>query len=279
MIRHITNGTIIGDAYNSDYIACVLFSLFAPNAQRDECILERTLTNNIAYDANAVYVQEYIKHKIVAPMQRCTYIPSSVIAKLRLFLYNCGWLANKSILMQAEPGDFYKFTFAQLLNYKLHFLRVPADTDAYSELSNVNFDCIDINFDEIETSMLSDALKIWCVQNISHDNKFAYQFSQVPQIIPIRIINSSKTIDIMEGICFDGIVDKYQNKLIWELSALICYDKQKYYAIMYDNISNVWIKFSDKTIPSTRIYTNFKEESEQIASEVVFVLYKLENIQ
>src|SRR5436305_10273443 len=84
------------------------------------------IINNDTSNSNTYYVQEFIKSKFIYPIHRNISIDINSVNKLRLFLYNCGWLKNndKNILDKANLDEFYRFLIYNMMEYNLRFSKV-----------------------------------------------------------------------------------------------------------------------------------------------------------
>jgi hypothetical protein len=281
------NNLILEDGYNTDYIYSMIIALFyIPSSGMSKII--NTDTNN----SNTYYVQEYIKLKFMYPIHRNMSIESSTINKFRNFLYNCGWLKSddmndKNILDKSDLDKFYSFLIADMMGYKLRFIRIDPTNNISRELK---FDMIKIT-DELLFSHdnenkiinLNSSINQWARDMIG-ENVYSYKFESVPFVIPVFLdIRDPETglnkkyINIMEGLNFDSNGDKLQRMFIWEIHSVICQTSSgDYYAVTIDH-NDAMMMFSDKMIPS-----NWKIDSTDILSvkklmrEVRFVFYKLQ---
>lgn len=278
---------ILEDGYNSDYIYSLLISLFYIPTDGSNKIIN---TDNNFVDS--YYIQEYIKGKFIYPIHRDITIRSSVINKLRLFLYNCGWLKNnnKNILTKGNLDEFYSFLICKMLNTTIKITIIDFDNNSFL-VKNTDFIKITdehiFNTDNAINSKivnLSDAVNTWFDKEVTNGNITSYKFDDIPLLIPIYLdIKDPDTgcnkryIDIMEGLQFKNNGDKIQSMMIWEIHSLICQsDTGNYYSIIYNHDDNM-IMFSDKHIPSNRVIEFHNIPIiKKIMREVRFVFYKLQ---
>lgn len=282
------NNIILEDGYNSDYIYSIITALFYTQTDGTNNII-----NSDKLTTDAYYVQEFIKSKFIYQIHRSLTIESSTVNKLRLFLYNCGWLkdTNNHILEKSDLDKFYSFLVSKIFEYNLVVSRIDNNDESLTA-NNTVFDQIRITED-----LLDDADKAGNVVNLSVlinrwtkktilDKSLSYKFDVIPHILPVYIdIRDQDTklnkryLNIMEGVNFPDIGDKIQSMLIWEVHSLICQtEKGDYYTIVIDNCSNNnFMAFSDKCIPSNWLMNPSNvSDVKKIMREVRFVFYKLQ---
>jgi len=275
------NNIILEDGYNTDYIYSLIIALFCIPTEGISKIINQD-TNN----TNTYYVQEYIKAKFIYPLNRNISIESMVINKLRIFLYNCGWLKNNGddLLNRSDLNKFYTFLISGMMDYKLNVIKIDPQTN---EVKNDPIDLITITdkhfcADDKNVVNLSTLVERWADERIVGD-QYSYKFDPPPFIVPVYLdIRDNQTnlnkkmVNIMEGLNFNKNGDKLQRMFIWEFHSLICRSKEDhYYTIIADNNNNM-IAFSDKRIPSNwKIDMSDKLMVKKIMQEVVFVFYKL----
>lgn len=285
------NNIILEDGYNSDYIYSMITALFYTPSDGTNKII-----NSDVSSSNTYYIQEFIKSKFIYPIHRNMSIESGTVNKLRMFMYNCGWLKNddKHILIKADLDKFYSFLVSRMMEYKILISRIEQNN--IREI-NQTIKAIDqtIEFIKITDKHISDSDITNKVINLSSmvnkwikteilETSISYKFEEIPYIIPIYLdIRDPDTglnkiyVNIMKGINFPDNGDKIQSMLIWEIHSMICQtDKGDYYTIVIDHNDNMMV-FSDKHIPS-----NWSIDATNIASvkkimrEVRFILYKLQ---
>src|SRR5579872_3723870 len=118
------NNIILEDGYNSDYMYSMITALFYTPSDGTNKII-----NYDSSSPNTYYIQEFIKTKFIYPIHRSISIESGTINKLRLFLYDCGWLkdTNEHILIKADLDKFYSFFISRMMEYKLSISRIEQD--------------------------------------------------------------------------------------------------------------------------------------------------------
>lgn len=278
------NNLILEDGYNTDYIYAMITALFyTPSDGMNKVI--NTDTNN----SNTYYVQEYIKSKFIYQIHRNTSIESCIVNKLRLFLYNCGWMrdSDKNILDKANLDDFYRFIITRMMEYTLVISQIDAVANTAKEK---RYDMIRITEDHMfddkkdpKIVNLSTMVDKWIQKDVLGQN-ISYKFESIPYILPIYLdIRDQNTglnkrcVNIMEGLSFSDNGDKIQRMLVWEIHSLICQKSNSdYYTVVIDH-NDEMMAFSDKHIPSNwKIDTSDPSIVKNIMREVRFVFYKLQ---
>lgn len=278
----MNNSLILENAYNTDYIYCLILSLFySPSESLNKII------NTDTEDCNTCYVQEYIKSKFIYPIHRNMSIERRVVSKLRLFLYNCGWLKkdSKSIIEKGKLDEFYSFLIHHMMNYGLGFIRVDQKNNVSDEKE---VDIIRITDAHIEGDSkimsLSKSVENWITSEVIEETKYNYKFESIPLLIPvyldIRDPNTGlnkKYVNIMGGINFESIGDRLQKSFVWEIHSMICQTAEGgYYAVIHNNNGN-WIGFSDNQIPSNWMVDMTDISGvKSLMHEVRFVFYKIQ---
>lgn len=238
------NNIILEDGYNTDYIYSLIISFFYSLDDMTKIVT----TQNI----DVYYIQEYIKIKLIHPLQRGNSIEQRIINKFRLYLFNCGW-SNTNILEHMPIEIFYKFL---INNFFGHYIYSPTN----------KYDMINLTDDYIyDTKVnLSTMVTNWSIKTLD-------KLDKIPYILPIYI-DSKAQIDIMEQIKLPEEINPQGT--IWTISSLICKNSNGYYSIIINN--DMLIAYSDKHIPSNWIIdltdNNVKED---IMQTIKFVFYKL----
>ncbi len=84
-------------------------------------------------------------------------------------------------------------------------------------------------------------------------------------------IDIQKKININSIYYYSDMINKNEkNKLIWEISSIICFDNFYY---SYINLNNNWILLNEKEIPIIK-KINIKDYENDIKLKSLFVIYK-----
>lgn len=283
------NNLILEDGYNSDYIYSLIIALFyIPSDGLNKII------NNDTNNSNTYYIQEYIKTKFIYPIHRNKSIEASIVNKLRLFMYNCGWQKNdeRNILDKGKLDDFYKFLMGEMMEYNVQIVKINPLTNTSKihkidmlritekQLTNYNTNQELNNNNYINLSYLVNQ---WIEDEIIETSN-SYKFESMPCIIPIYLdivdpITGHNKVDInvMEGLNFNTNGDKIQRMFVWEIHSLICQTSQGYYYAITIDHNNVFMAFSDKHIPSNwNIDTTNIEMVKKLMKEVRCIFYKIQ---
>lgn len=284
MGSNILNNLILEDGYNTDYIYSMITALFYTPSDGMNKIINMDTDNS-----NTYYIQEYIKTKFILPIHRNISIESNIVNKLRMFLYNCGWIKNTNghILDRSKLDDFYRFIITNMMEYNLIFSKIDAinniSTEYKCDMIRITEEHMYDDKKDPKIVNLGSMLERWVQRNVLGSDA-SYKFETVPYILPIyldiRDPNSGlnkRYINIMEGIHFPDNGDKIQRMFVWEIHSLICQKNTgDYYTIVIDH-NDKMMAFSDKHIPSNwRINTSDPIAVKAIMCEVRFVFYKLQ---
>lgn len=269
---------ILESGYNTDYIYSLIISLFYNPSNNIYNIINNDTKNSSTY-----YIQEYIRYHFGSIINKNISLESHIVCKLRLFLYNCGWLKQHSIDIIAKQNiaDFYKFLICDIFEYSLNIIKINKNTN---KSDNIIFNIIKVSKENDNKTKenivsLSSMIDNWVSKNIGIDN---YKFENIPFFIPVYIDMidpytklNTKYINIMEGLSFKNICDNLQSTIIWEINSLVCQTKSgHYYSII--NFNNKWIGFSDNRVPSNwKIDMSDIPTVKKIMQEVRMVFYKL----
>lgn len=280
---------LLENGLNTDYIYSLIIGLFYSQSDGINKII-----NNDTDNPNTYYIQEYIKIKIIYTLHKGYSIESSIINKLRLYMYNCGWLknTNEHILQKGNIDKFFIFLINEMMNYKLEFTRVNISNNTSNEKTE-NLITVDDNLSIVNSSAkminISECLNEWVSINIMEKDKYSYKFNNTPLLIPIYInITDEKTklnkklINIMETINFESAGDKLHRMFVWDIHSVICQDANgSYYTAIknnqYDIEKDKWTIFSDNSIPSNSD-TDMHNVNHclKLMQEVKFIFYKIQ---
>jgi hypothetical protein len=273
------NNFILEDGYNSDYIYSMIFAMFyKPSVGMNKII------NSDTRHSDTYFIQEFIKTKFIYPIHRNLSIESSTVNKLRLYLYNCNWLKNSTILEHGNISDFYSFLVSTMMEYKLQFIKIEPNNNilTYPKYDLVHITDEYINDNSSKIMSLSTIFSNWINSEIIQ-NIYSFKFDIVPFILPIYLdirdpntkLNK-KYIDIMECINLEENGDKIQRTLVWEIHSFVCQSHidEHYYAVIIDKDDN-FIIISDKMVPSCKkINKDDIKNIKLFMLEVRFVFYK-----
>lgn len=252
---------IIESGYCADYLISILISLFY-NTYGNNSMLLYTETNN----PNTIYIQEMIMMKFIDPLHHNRMIEAKTINRLRMVLYNAGWLHQEGILARASVIDFYTFLVSNLLNYNLEFSIVDMNKNE-TILRTVRY--IELDDTLISDGNISNGIINWLKTNFKND--VIYSFKEVPQMIPVSI-DSKQPVDLMESIQFGLIGDKLQKLLMWDIKSIICLDEKGYYSLVRNR--DDWYYYRDGDIPSNHIISlNDRETVDKIRMEIKLCFY------
>lgn len=270
---------ILESGYNTDYIYSLIISLFYNPSNNIY-----NLINNDTKNSSTYYIQEYIKYHFGSIIHKNISLESHIVCKLRLYLYNCGWLKQNSIEIIAKSNiiDFYKFLICDIFEYSLNIIKIDKDTN---KSNNMIFDMITVSKENANiitkenVISLSSMIDNWITKNMGDNN---YKFENIPFFIPVYIDMTdpytklnTKYINIMEGLHFKNICDNLQTTIIWEINSIICQTNiGQYYSIIKFN--NRWTGYSDNRFPSNwEIDMTDIPTVKKIMKEVKMVFYKL----
>jgi len=252
---------IIESGYCTDYLISILIALFYDMTDHNSILLYKESNN-----PHTLYIQEMIMMKFIDPLHHNRMIESKTINRLRMILYNAGWLNLEDILTRASVRDFYTFLVSNLLNYNLEFAIIDMNRN------ETNFKTV--RYIELDDTMISDGnisngIVNWLKTNFKND--MIYSFKEVPQMIPVSI-DSKKPVDLMEAIQFGSIGDKMQKILMWDIRSIICLDEKGYYSLVRNR--DDWHYYRDGDIPSNHIISlNDRETVDKIQMEIKLCFY------
>lgn len=261
---------ILENGYNTDYIYSLLISLFHAPINGSSDIL-----NNDNGDTNSLYIQEYIKTKFIYQIQNQISIESKIINKLRLFLYNCGWLKNdnKMIIERETIDKFYCFLMSKTFGYNIKILKIMNNKEYVQDYDMIYLTDKHIENMDDKIVNISSMLSKWI--DIEMNDCIGYKFEKIPFLIPI-FVDINKYINIFEGITFNNNGDNIQNKLIWDFHSLICKSENgEYYSVIRNNNNDLLI-VTDNNIPAGCIIDNSNiSYVKKIMREIKCIFYKL----
>lgn len=250
---------IIENGYNTSYIISVIIGLFYKHNSLSELLCVDPI------DSRYIYIQEFIKYRIIEPIKNNISILSGSINEFRNYINICGWSKNNNLLELRNIDDFYLYLTNGLSDIKLKF----------EKLNDTNVDIIQFDFINLSLNKdnnLYDLFKEWLSNKL---NNHKYKLKDISPLITFSIKRDKNPykIDIPYRIKFNGIDDIYQKYIYWNINSIICYNTEdKYYVIVYNN--KKWLLFSDNKIPSC-MEINIKDLKDKIMTECTSIFYTL----
>jgi hypothetical protein len=222
---------ILESGYNTDYLYSLISSLFLTQSFNFQPfyfnkINELCNQQNICYKhIYSIYFYNFIQEKFCYPIQNNNSIESKTINKLRLYLYELGWLKNNrsNILSKSHVVDLYKFITIDLFNIESnlihHKITIVDSIKHIIDINNIaNSYQFDINLNKTYISFFFDI----SYSTLSDSNVF---------------VNLTESLKI--------------NDKIWLLTSFICKKNSDYYSIIKKG--DAYIGLSDNKIPSNWI--------------------------
>lgn len=254
---------IIENGYNTSYIFSLLIGLF----YNHNCISELLIIDPI--DNKYIYIQEFIKYKIIETLHNNISITSATLNEFRNYINLCEWSKPSEMLCNKNIVDFYLFLCKGISDYKIKIDRLLIDDNIIESLS---YNYIDINLKQ------NDSLNIifmnWINDNLCNNSK--YKLKDIPPILPFVINRKHKEkLDITHKLLFYNINDSYQKHIYWNINSIICNDGESYYVVVQKK-DKTWVMFTDKKIPSDiNIQLNDPIIKNKIMTECVMIIYSI----
>lgn len=212
---------MIEDGINTNYISCLLLSLFI-----DKNIIYNNLLNNNDVPIEYHYIQEIIKY-IIYSIKNYKIINSDILNYLRNILYLKKFKCPDTILLNNNILELFEFLLKILSFQNIEFI--------YNN-QIISMSYIKLNIDS------STNIKTLLYKEFN-DKKL----NNIPYMISIYLNKDNEhLIDIQKKITFNSIY----NKSIWSIYSIICFDQ---YYFSFININNNWIYINDKLIPCIQI--------------------------
>ena len=246
----MNNIYIIEDGHNTNYISCLILSLFL-----EKNIIYNHMLENDNVTTESLYIQQIIK-TIISDFRNYKILNSKILNYFRNILYFNNFKEIDNCII-----ELYDY-FIQIFNIiKIEFLNIS------------NMSCVEsysyLNLDATKTfnTNIKELLKI---------NLKSLLLNNIPHIIGIKIIrdNLITSIDIMKKISFDSIYNfsQNENKLIWEIKSIICFDIINSNYFSYLNFKNTWLLINEKLFPSMQ-KIDIKLHENTIKLNSVFLIY------
>lgn len=252
---------LIEDGYNSDYLSILCVAIFWNHHNS----IAQMLTTNM-FNSDIFYLQEYINANVISQIQAGNILETRTINKLRLYLYNCGWLKSQNlhILTKSNIKDFYIFLFCSMFNHTLDF----ACDDTV-----VSHKYIEITPEITEgkkSQNIQTLMDKWIAVNFDKPFKFASKVSLIPIFINTQKNKKNEThINILEQIKI-GSSSFFIHSIVCQTT------DENYYVILPDKNCDNWYALSDKVVQSfVPIDMTNPKIVAQIMDEVVGIFYAL----
>jgi hypothetical protein len=253
---------IIDDGLNTNYISCLLVSMFL-----NKNIIYNSLLEKSDINPQFIYIQELIKF-ILSSLKTYKTINSNILNKFRLTLAFNNLINKENFFSNIPIENLYEFLIKTFSQNKIEFININNG----SKIENYFYINLNINpsFDSLKYQ-LSENLKYKILNNI-------------PDFIGIKLnreINNSNAIDIQKKITIKSIYslennESEKNKLIWNIFSIICYEPNLDLYYSFINISNNWFYFNQKELLNIQI-VNIKEFEAKIKLQSYFLIYLFNN--
>jgi hypothetical protein len=241
---------IIEDGYNTNYISCLFLSLF----------LEKTniyyyMLDNINLPNESVFIQEIIK-TIINDFKNYKIINSKIMNYLRNILFFNNFLDSKYIFVNNCIIELYDYLYNIFHIQKIQFMN-ELKIDSFNYLI---FD----SYNELDTSIKK-------LININLPNLI---LNNIPNFIGIKLIRNHllTNIDVQKKITFNSIFK--ENKLIWEIKSIICFDIENSNYFSFVKYKDVWLIINEKLFPPIQ-KINIRIHENDIKLKSIFLIYNL----
>ncbi len=248
---------IIEDGYNTNYISCLILSLF----------LEKNIINNIFIETSynnpkIIYIQEIIK-KIIFDFKSYNIVNSNILNYFRNILFFENYKSLDKILENNCIISLYDFLYNLYNLPKIEFMNLCE----IGKIETCTYLTIKIKENTNIKTLINNNYNTKILNNIPHFLGI-YLMRNTNERIEIDI---QKKININSIYYYSDMINKNEkNKLIWEISSIICFDNFYY---SYINLNNNWILLNEKEIPIIK-KINIKDYENDIKLKSLFVIYK-----
>ena len=255
---------LIEDGFNTNYISCLLVSMFLNKNIIYNLLLEKNDISN-----EYIYLQELIKF-ILFSLKSYKVINSNILNNFRNILGFNKFLSSTNFLLNNSIEDLYEFLLKTFNYNKIEFININ-NNSSIENYCYLNID-INVNYDNLKTQIL-ESFKFKILNNI-------------PDFIGIKLnrnFDNNLILDIQKKITFKSIYNFNNNniidenkKLIWNIFSIICYEPllDLYYSFI--NISNNWFYFNQKELINIQI-VNIKNYEAKIKLQAYFLIYTFDN--
>lgn len=254
----------IEDGVNTNYLSCLLLSLFF-----NKTIIYSIFLENDSIKPQYVYIQELIKN-IINNIKNYNFINATSLNNLKTILHINNFKNMESIMETNYIEDLYNYLYDIFNVNKIQILDIDKNA-IISELTYLKLQCDDYNTN---------------IKNLIKTNYSSKILNNIPNFIAIKIEKKNKNmiVDIQKKITINNIFNikdiidnTYSGKknLIWYIYSIICYDDktEKYFSYIYNN--NNWFKISDNN-ENCIIKIDIRLEEYIIKKKSIFLIYILE---
>ncbi len=241
---------IIEDGYNTNYISCLILSLF----------LEKTniyyyMLDNINVPNESIFIQEIIKI-IINDFKTYKIINSKIMNYLRNILFFNNFLDIQHIFDNNCIIKLYEFFYNSFNIQKIQFI----NDSKIDSLTYLVFD----TYNELNTS----------IKKLININLSNLVLNNIPNFIGIKLIRNHllTNIDVQKKITFQSIFQ--ENKLIWEIKSIICFDIENSNYFSFFKYKDVWLIINEKIFPPIQ-KINIRIHENDIKLKSIFLIYNL----
>jgi hypothetical protein len=255
MSNLLENIYIIEDGYNTNYISCLILTMFL-----DKNIIYKSFLLNDTISIENIYLQELIK-SLISDFKNYKIINGSKQNYLRNYLYFKGFQSFNTILNNNSIEELYNFLFEKLNIPKIEFLNILDNN-----VESINYINLIINDPEINIKKLLE----YNLQNKLLNN--------IPHFLAIKInkFNENYMCDIQKKITFNSVYN-YTNqidiRLIWVINSIICFEKELNIYFSFLQVNNNWYIINQLNIPSIQ-KIHIKNYENIIKLKAIFVIYQ-----
>ncbi len=242
---------IIEDGYNTNYISCLILSLFL-----EKNSIYYYMLDNINLQSESIYIQEIIK-TIINDFKNYKIINSISLNYLRNILFFNNFMDIKYIFENNCIIKLYEF-FLEIFNVqKIELL------SNMSKLQTYNYLIFDTN-NELNTS----------IKKLINSNLKNIILNNIPNFIAIKLIRNNllTNIDIQKKITFQTIFN--ESNLIWEIKSIICFDIENSNYFSFFKFKDAWLMINEKLFPPIQ-KINIKIHENDIKLKSLFLIYNL----
>lgn len=240
---------IIEDGYNTNYISCLLLTLFLEN----NTIYKQFLECN-----NFIYLQEIIK-KIINDFKNYNIVNSQILNYFRNIIYFNNFKEPSTILNNNSIIELYNFLYNKFDVPKIEILNI-------TDRGNIE------RFNYLVLNYTHECNNIKKLINYNYSKKL---LNNIPLFLGFYLIrNDNMIIDIQKKISMNTIYSITSvDKLIWKIYFIICCQNNNYYSFI--NYNDTWIMINQNNIPALE-KINIKNYESDIKKNGLFIMYKFE---